>query len=77
MSLAIDAAIAGQGVALARSALAARDLAAQRLARAVPQASPADFAYWIVCPERTAHSTKIVRFREWLLRQALLDQQPS
>lgn len=74
MSLAIDAAIAGQGVALARTALVARDLVAQRLTRAIPHESPADFAYWIVCPERTANSTKIVRFREWLLRQALLDQ---
>ena len=39
-SLAIDAAVAGQGVALARSALAVLDLAAGRLVRPVPEATP-------------------------------------
>ena len=47
--LAIDAAVAGQGVALARSALAVVDLAAGRLLRPVPEATPAPFAYWILC----------------------------
>jgi LysR family glycine cleavage system transcriptional activator len=70
MSLTIDAAIAGQGVALARSARAQRDLDEGRLARPVKQETPAQFAYWIVCPPDTAANPKIVRFREWLLREA-------
>jgi LysR family glycine cleavage system transcriptional activator len=70
MSLAIDAAIAGQGVALARSALSRRDLEEGRLVRPVKQETAAQFAYWIVCPPDAASVPKIVRFREWLLREA-------
>jgi LysR family glycine cleavage system transcriptional activator len=70
MSLAIDAAVAGQGVALARSALAYRDLAEGRLARPMRQSQPATFAYWLVSPPSTAGATKVVRFRDWLLQQA-------
>ena len=69
-SLVIDAAVAGQGVALARSALAALDLAAGRLVRPVPDAVPASFAYWIVCPKARAQRPKITLFREWLVAQA-------
>jgi LysR family glycine cleavage system transcriptional activator len=70
MSLVIDAAIAGQGVALARSALAARDLAEGRLMRPMAQEQPAPFAYWIVCPNETAQSAKIARLRQWLRAEA-------
>ncbi len=70
MSLAIDAAVAGQGVALARSALAALDLEAGRLVRPVPQCAPATFGYWIVCAPPSADLPKVARFRAWLLREA-------
>jgi LysR family glycine cleavage system transcriptional activator len=70
MSLAIDAAVAGQGVALARSALASLDLAAGRLVRPAPQAAPARFGYWIVCDPTASALPKIARFRAWLLDQA-------
>lgn len=70
MSLAIDAAVAGHGVALARSALVARDLTEGRLIRPVPQATKAEFAYWIVSPETSANRSPLVRFREWLLEAA-------
>jgi len=69
-SLAIDAAVAGQGVALARSALAALDLAAGRLVRPIAAALPAGYAYWIVCPKQHADRPAIRRFRSWLLEQA-------
>ncbi len=69
-SLAIDAAVAGQGVALARSALAALDLAGGRLVRPMQESLPAPFAYWIVCPKASANEPKIAAFREWLLIQA-------
>ncbi len=68
-SLAIDAAVAGQGIALARSALADLDLAAGRLIRPLPDETPADFAYWIVCPKANATRPKVRRFRQWLLSQ--------
>lgn len=69
-SLAIDAAVSGQGIALARSALVALDLAAGRLVRPVAEATDAPFAYWIVCPPQTARTPSIARFRAWLLEQA-------
>jgi LysR family glycine cleavage system transcriptional activator len=72
-ALAIDAAVAGQGIALARTALAALDLIAGRLVRPLPQAIPAEFAYWIVCRKTVADATKIRRFRSWLIAQAKND----
>lgn len=70
MSLVMDAAIAGQGIGLARSALASRDLAEGRLARPMPHETPAAFGYWIVCAPEFAEAPKNARFRDWLLRQA-------
>ena len=72
-SMAIDAAIDGQGVALARSALAAWDLIGGRLVRPFPVALPASFAYWIVCPKATAKLPKIAAFTDWLLAEASED----
>lgn len=69
-SLVIDAAVVGQGVALARSALAALDLQAGRLLQPVQDAMAAPFAYWIVCPKPRAHHPNINIFRQWLLAQA-------
>jgi LysR family glycine cleavage system transcriptional activator len=70
-SMAIDAAIEGQGVALARSALAAWDLLAGRLVR-LPFGPPLPmpYAYWIVCPRATANLPKITAFRNWLVGEA-------
>lgn len=72
-SLALDAAADGQGVALARSALAARDLIAGRLVRPFALALPAPFAYYVVCPKATAARPKIALFRDWLLSEAAAD----
>jgi LysR family glycine cleavage system transcriptional activator len=69
-SMAIDAAIDGQGVALARTALAAWDLLAGRLVRPFALALKVPFAYWIVCPKSNADLPKISTFREWLLAEA-------
>ena len=73
-SLAIDAAVAVQGVALARSALAALDLAAGRLVRPLPGSLAASYAYWIVCPKARTELPKIARFRAWLIETAAADQ---
>lgn len=73
-SLAIDAAVSGQGIALARSALAALDLIAGRLIRPVPHAVSASYAYWIVCPPRLARLPRVARLRAWLLAQAEADR---
>ncbi len=73
--MAIDAAVGGQGIALARTALAAWDLCAGRLVRPFPLALKAPYAYWIVCPKSTADLPKISIFREWLLAEAAEDAQ--
>src|ERR1700730_8447586 len=49
-SMLIDAAIDGQGIALARTALAAADLINGRLVRPFQVALPLRNTYWIVCP---------------------------
>jgi LysR family glycine cleavage system transcriptional activator len=62
-SMLIDAAIEGQGVALARTMLAASDLAARRLVRPFQAAIPLRNTYWIVCPKATRALPKIAAFR--------------
>jgi LysR family glycine cleavage system transcriptional activator len=71
-SMLIDAAIDGQGVALALSTLAAWDLINGRIVR------PFDIglrskAFWIVCPKTSSTKPKIKTFREWLLAEAADD----
>ena len=73
-SMALDAAADGQGVALARSALAAWDLIVGRLVRPFELSLPVPYAYWIVCPKATAKLPKIIVFRDWLLSEAAEDE---
>ncbi|MDT4737244.1 transcriptional regulator GcvA [Bradyrhizobium sp. WYCCWR 12699] len=72
-SMVIDAAINGQGIALARTTLAAWDLLNGRLALAFPESVPLSKSYWIVCPKATASLPKIRTFRDWLLAEASND----
>jgi len=74
MSLAIDAAVAGQGAALARSALAARDLIGGRLVCVSRKTQPADIAYWIVRPKDRSRPRKLIRFMSWLRAEAEADE---
>jgi LysR family glycine cleavage system transcriptional activator len=74
-SMALDAAVTGQGVALARRALATQDLLAGRLVRPFAQTLTSERGYFIVCPEATADEPKIVRFREWLLAENERDRE--
>lgn len=72
-SMVIDAAVDGQGVALARTGLAAWDLICGRLVRPFALALSVPYAYWIVCPKATANLPKIATFRDWLLAEAAED----
>lgn len=67
----LQAAIDGQGIALARSVMARDDLAAGRLKRLFPHIDcPSPLAYHVVCrPERAAQA-KVRAFRDWLFEQA-------
>lgn len=69
-ALVIQAAIEGQGVALARGALAADDIAAGRLVKPFDIAIPTEYAYYVVSPKATSHHPKVAAFREWLLEEA-------
>lgn len=71
-ALAIQAAIDGQGLALAESTLVADDLAAGRLVRPFDMSlkGPPRFAYYVVTlPDRTP-GTLVNRFKAWLLDEA-------
>jgi LysR family transcriptional regulator, glycine cleavage system transcriptional activator len=69
-SVLIDAAINGQGVALARTPLAAWDIINGRLVIPVEVSLAMANTYWIVCPKATASIPKIAIFRQWLLAEA-------
>ena len=66
----IEAAIAGQGVALARRSMVARDVREGRLVQPFPLSLKAEFSYWVVCPQSAAEKPKIAEFRAWLLDEA-------
>ena len=72
-SMLIDAAVNGQGVALARTALAAWDLINGRLVRPFDLSLKLSKTYWIVCPKAAAIKPKIATFRDWLLAEAADD----
>ena len=69
-SMLIQAAMAAQGVALARGVLAADELAAGRLVRPFTLSLSTEYAYYLVCPVNTAEQPKIAAFRDWLLYEA-------
>jgi len=69
-SMAIETAIAGQGVVLGSDVLCAADLAAGRLVKPLDVGLALDFGYWIVSPEGAAERPKAVAFRDWLLAEA-------
>ena len=72
-SMLIDAAIDGQGIALARTTLAAWDLISGRIVRPFDLSWRPAGTYWIVCPKPAASIPKIAAFRQWLLAEAETD----
>jgi LysR family transcriptional regulator, glycine cleavage system transcriptional activator len=68
--LALDAAIAGRGVVLALSTIAAADLAAGRLVRLFSLSVPDPFAYYIATVPGALSRPKIRLFRDWLREEA-------
>ncbi len=72
-SLAIEAAVMGRGVALARSAIAAEDLKAGRLVKPFGEEMPVAFAHYIVCPADKLKSERIQDFTDWLNDEAKRD----
>ncbi len=69
-SLAIQAAIDAQGVALVRASLVGLDLEAGRLIRPFGPAMKSNYACYVVAPEGSAEKPKIKAFRDWLFDEA-------
>ncbi len=71
-SLAIEAAINGQGVALGDSTLVADDIAAGRLVRPFDLAlkAPSSFTYYLITRTDTSEAPMVNAFRDWCLTEA-------
>ncbi|MGV6849220.1 MAG: LysR substrate-binding domain-containing protein [Marinibacterium sp.] len=69
-SLAIDAAVAGQGFALANAPLVAAELSAGRLVQPLAQVLLDDLGFYIVTPRRPRHPDLVSIMRDWLRAQA-------
>lgn len=67
-SMLVEAAVRGQGVALARRSLVVDDLATGRLVLAFPDVAPkpAGLAYYLVGPAENMQRKAVVAFRAWL-----------
>ena len=71
--LTLDMAIAGKGIVLALSTLAAGDLADGRLVRPFTCSLQSEFAFFIVCPPTAIERPKVKAFRDWLHEEAARD----
>lgn len=67
-SLAIDAAIAGQGLAVASAFLVELDLAAGRLVRAFAPSIRGVLDSYVVAPRKSRHPEAMAMVRDWLLQ---------
>lgn len=65
----LQAALAGQGVALTPASLVAEDLAEGRLVRVFDLAVRDPYSYWLACPLDRADRPDIADFRDWLLEE--------
>ena len=74
-NMALQAAIAGQGVALVRSAHVDGGLAAAGLVRLFDVHCPAEAAYYLVCPEGAQTRPRIDGFHQWIKAEASMSQQ--
>ncbi|MCG5240830.1 transcriptional regulator GcvA [Azospirillum doebereinerae] len=69
-SFTLQAAINGHGVALARGALVADDIANGRLVRLFDVRLPGSVAYYVVSPPHYLSRPKVKAFRDWLFEEA-------
>ncbi|RKF38302.1 transcriptional regulator GcvA [Paraburkholderia fungorum] len=69
-SLALQAAVDGQGVALGRLMLAQDELHSGRLVQPFDIVLPNDYSYWLVYPPAAMNRPNAAAFRTWLLSEA-------
>ncbi|HQR10396.1 MAG TPA: transcriptional regulator GcvA [Casimicrobiaceae bacterium] len=70
----MQAAIDGDGIALARSTLLANDVRNGVLVRPFAIEAPASRKFWLVYPPRSANSSKLALFRQWLHAEIAADR---
>lgn len=68
--MAIEASKDGLGVALARTAHVADELATGELVRLFDVVCPSSVAYYLVCPEGREDEPHIAAFRGWIMSEA-------
>lgn len=68
--LALEAALAGQGVVLALKPLIEADIAAGRLVTPFDITVPSRYAYYLTIPEALADRPAVAAFRNWLMLEA-------
>ncbi len=73
-ALMLQAAVDGQGIALARSSLLGNDVRNGLLVRLFDIDVPAPRRHYLVYPPRLAGSPKLAAFREWLLAEIRADE---
>jgi LysR family glycine cleavage system transcriptional activator len=74
-AMVVQAALHGQGVALAHKFLAKPDIAAGRLICPFEEVLESKNAYYVVCRERQVDLGKIAAFREWVLETVAQDKE--
>jgi len=75
VSLALTAAVEGQGVVLSMKALASDDIAAGRLVIPFNLGLPLEYAYYVITLEEFADYPRTAAFRDWLIEEANLEEQ--
>jgi len=75
-SLAIDAALAGQGIALASDPMVEDDIAAGRLCRPLEITIKSQVGFYIVAPRAPRNAVYVERMRDWLIAQSGSDADP-
>lgn len=73
-NMTIEAALLGQGIALARSGHVEKEINDGSLVRLFDIPFPSPVAYYFVCPKGTETQPHIVDFRQWLLNEAIQAQ---
>lgn len=68
--LVVQAAVAGQGLALVRDAYAEDNLHLKKLVRVLSGSWPVSFAYYIVGTSRALQKPAVRRVRDWMLEEA-------
>jgi len=65
----LQAAVAGQGVALGTTVLASDDLASGSLIRPLKESVTSSYSYWLVCPPGSLDRPKAKAFHDWVISE--------